>query len=636
MRNIRTTVAACAMCIAMGCLPMFVFGQEEAYKDSLVAAGTSAEFERIFERMALTNRAGKLNFSDKDVRDILAIVENKKFVGALLPRVYGWAGKMYGNGRMEEALTYFLQSANLYKEQGDRLLEGLCRYEIALIQHKAENLTEARDYYLTALSLGGDSLDHRIRVSCHNGLALINRGDGRFDAAAESFRRAYAIAAVNTDTAWMAILAGNIGSLHLRQGNYDSSAFYYQRNLDWIKKVDERENLMETYVHLGRIAIETGNPSLGIQLIDSAMLVVKRTNIRFNDYFNPLDYIHESYSMAYSKMGDFRKAYDHQKLLHEVSHAKQKSINSRNLRQLQMTDEFHHKQEELQWLKKVNDANLLVIRQQRLTSAAVIFILILVSIGTAILWATSRHRKKWNDRLSRNNQELERMNRVKNKLFSVISHDLRTPVVNLQGVLSVFKMGDITPSELPAILTTLNHQVEASGEALENLLHWAKAELADSKTNPGNVCVKSLVNRIATQLEENLSRKRIALTNAVREEIAAWADPTQLEIILRNLISNAIKFTNTGGVVCVEGLKEAGGRVAIQVRDNGVGIKTDDIKKLFASNARLSTPGTQMEKGTGIGLVIVQEMVLRNKGSISVESEPGAGTTFTLKLPASA
>lgn len=618
------------------CFPLFVYSQgEQAFIDSLRTAETPAEFERIFERMAVTNREGKLSFSDKDVREILAIAENKEFVGASLPRVYGWAGKMYGNGRMEEALTYFLQSANLYKEQGNRLLEGLCRYEIALVQHKAENLTEARDYYLTALALGGDSLHHRIRLSCHNGLALIDREDGKFNTAAESFRRAYAIAAVNADTAWMAILTGNIGSIHLMEGDYDSSAFYYQRNLEWIKKVDERENLMETYVRLGRIAIEKGNPSLGIQFIDSAMLVAERTNIRFNDYFNPLDYIHESYSMAYFQMGDLKKAYDHQKLLHEASQAKQKSVNSRNLRHLQMTDEFNHRQKELQWLKKVNDANLLVIRQQRITSAAMIFILVLVSIGTLILWVTSRQRKRWNDRLSRSNQELERMNRVKNKLFSVISHDLRTPVVNLQGVLSVFKAGDITPSELPAILTTLSHQVEASGEALENLLHWAKAELTDSRTNPGSVCVQSLVNRIASQLEENLLRKRIALTNAVRQEIAAWADPTQLEIILRNLISNAIKFTHAGGVVCVEGIRESGGTVAIQVRDNGVGIKTDDIKKLFASNGRLSTPGTQMEKGTGIGLVIVQEMVLRNSGSISVESEPGTGTTFTLKLPAS-
>jgi len=538
---------------------------------------------------------------------------------------------MYGDGRMREAIAYFMESASLYGQRGKHKAESLCYFQIALIQHKAENFAEAREFYTKALE-GSDSLDHRTAMNCYNGLALIKREAGELDIAEKDFRNAYNIAVNAKDTAWIAILVGNIGSIYVRERQYDSAIYYYRKNLSLIRTTREFENEIETYVHLARIYLDKNNLRGAFGYLDTAMTFIQKRKIAFNDYFNPMDDINRLYALAWAHRGDYKKAFDYYSKFHEVSEEKQDRLNGRSLKQLQLSYNFEQKQHELELLQRINQASLATIKQQQYLEIAFVFIIGLLSVLAIVTYQTSRQRKRLNRTLEHTNIELERLNKLKNKLFSVISHDLRTPLGNLQSILGLYQSGDLDANSVARVAGKLGQQVTASGHVLENLLEWAKSELHESKNTPVNVVLRDKVQKVLLQFDNDLRLKNITAKNEVPERTEVWADRAQLQIILRNLLVNAIKFTADNGTVTV-GATTEGTKVKITVKDNGVGMTPEQVSKLFHSDQLVTTLGTNKEKGSGIGLLITRELVVNNGGTIEVESSKNTGTTFTITFP---
>jgi signal transduction histidine kinase len=293
---------------------------------------------------------------------------------------------------------------------------------------------------------------------------------------------------------------------------------------------------------------------------------------------------------------------------------------------------YDQKQHELELLQKMNHTNVATIRQQQYLEYAAIFIIGLLSVLAFVTYKTSRQRKKLNKDLARTNSELERLNKLKNKLFSVISHDLRTPLGNLASILNLYRSGDLNATDVATVAAKLGQQVTASGYVLENLLEWAKSELHESKINPANVLLREKVNKVAHQFDGDLRTKKITLANEVADDIVVWADRNQMQIVLRNLLTNAIKFTREHGTITITAT-EYSSTVQVRVSDSGVGMTEEQMSKLFQSDQLATTLGTNKEKGSGIGLLITKELITNNGGSIEVESAKEQGTTFTITLP---
>ncbi|MCW5911112.1 MAG: tetratricopeptide repeat-containing sensor histidine kinase [Cyclobacteriaceae bacterium] len=606
----------------------------EDYKTRLTHAATSEDFKETFEEFVLLCRKGEFKLSEKDITEITLIARQKKYAEKVLPRVYSWAAIMFADGRMSEATTYFIESAKLYARQKKQVAEALCWFEVALIHHKAGNFQEAEANYIRALERGRDSLDHRTRINCYNGLALIDREQLEYDSALQGFRRAGNIAIQNKDTAWIAILQGNVGSIYLRTKKYDSSLYYYQENLRLIKKVDELENEIETYIQLARTYLGKELPLQTIKYLDTAEHIITSKVVVLNDFFNPKDHLYETYAKAYAALGDYQKAYTYYQEYHEVAEEKQQRINSSKLRQLTFADEFKQKENELALSHQINENNLLIIKQQRYAVAGSIVIILLLGALVFYAFRTSRQRKQLNKYLKQSNQELQRLNKLKDKLFSVISHDMRGPLANLQSILSLYASGNLNKEEFAVLSDRLNHRIKASGNALDSLLQWAMGELSEINATPSKVNVAELVNRVADQFEENMSVKQISLVTEVPDDLFIWVDKNQMEIVLRNLLNNAIKFSWDKGEISLVATR-VDDRVHIILKDSGVGMNDEELSLLFDATTSFSTAGTHHERGTGIGLIISKEMVEKNGGEISVKSEKGSGSVFTVMLPAS-
>lgn len=231
-------------------------------------------------------------------------------------------------------------------------------------------------------------------------------------------------------------------------------------------------------------------------------------------------------------------------------------------------------------------------------------------------------------------EELIKSNAMKDKLFSIIAHDLRGPVGNLSSVLEIL-IENFDNFEKKTMIETLNElkvSTSRAYELLQNLLKWARSQNQTIEFIPSALILKPLINKNIELLHSTASQKSIQFLNEVQDDITVFADENMLQTILRNLFSNAIKFSHKNSEVKVYTLI-SGSFAEIHVCDYGVGISDENLKKLFVSHAYFSTYGTNNEKGTGIGLNICKDFVERNGGKISVESKINAGTNFCFTLP---
>ena len=239
-----------------------------------------------------------------------------------------------------------------------------------------------------------------------------------------------------------------------------------------------------------------------------------------------------------------------------------------------------------------------------------------------------------NQELEARNTELNQLNKTKDKLFSIIAHDLKNPVGSITGLAQLLSSKFTTMAEDRKLLFVKN--IEAAAESITtlliNLLDW-------SRTQSGQIIVKPVEFPLADVVVVNLmlfkqqcALKDVETKSDVPVHITMSADRNMIDTVVRNLLSNAIKFTPRGGQILISAYNSSD-ELIISVKDSGVGMSQDKLSTLFNEETNNSTVGTSKEKGTGLGLIICKEFVEKNKGEISVESTPGYGTTFILKFP---
>ena len=238
--------------------------------------------------------------------------------------------------------------------------------------------------------------------------------------------------------------------------------------------------------------------------------------------------------------------------------------------------------------------------------------------------------------LKKANVQLEHLNTTKNKFFSIIAHDLKNPFQAIFGFseLLLRNYDDFDAPQKMDLLGMIKTSSESAYNLLENLLQWARTQTDRIKYNPAQIDIGELIEQNITLGQGSAENKHISLVYELKCTSKAFADKNMINLVLRNLISNAIKFTNDGGVVtvlCNEAEKNPD-RIEISIVDTGIGISEDNIQKLFRIDEYFSTSGTAGESGTGLGLIICKEFVEKNGGEIKISSELGVGTTFSFTL----
>ncbi len=354
---------------------------------------------------------------------------------------------------------------------------------------------------------------------------------------------------------------------------------------------------------------------------------------------------------------DFKKAYEYQREYIKIRDSISLAKKQEDMGGLQEVFEAKKKEDELQILKLQNEAQETIIRNEKIMRYMLIGIAIL-GIGIMVfLYKQNRQKSKITrmlvdkneqieqgqkqlietlNNLSKNEQELREANLTKVKLFSIIAHDLRNPIGTAKEMLHLLaadfsKFDYETVSE---IIKSLSESSDATYNLLENLLMWARTQNDTLTYRPEIASVNKLIQNNIDSMMGSATKKSIRMFAEMPTEISAYFDSYMVTTVVRNLISNAVKFTHDKGEVkIIATIKETENIVQISFIDTGVGISPENMKKLFDKGQQFSTYGTHNEKGSGLGLTLCKEFIEKNKGQIFVESEVGKGSIFTITLP---
>ncbi len=235
-------------------------------------------------------------------------------------------------------------------------------------------------------------------------------------------------------------------------------------------------------------------------------------------------------------------------------------------------------------------------------------------------------------RVAERTQDLKASNQVKDKLLGIISHDLRTPLNNLSGLLELSEQKALSAGEIQHFSQTVRHNIKYIAGTIQNVLDWSLTQMERIETRPRDVPLSPLVYQVIDTYRFAADQKAILFRKIVPEEVVVIADHHQLELVIRNLVDNAIKFTLQGGIITI-GCRPQAERVEIFVADTGQGMTAEQAQRLLRGSSLYTTAGTDEERGTGLGLQLCKEFVANNGGVLQIKSEPGKGTEFYFSLP---
>ncbi|MCF8303252.1 MAG: hypothetical protein K9I94_08260 [Bacteroidales bacterium] len=383
-------------------------------------------------------------------------------------------------------------------------------------------------------------------------------------------------------------------------------------------------------INMGGVNIDLGNLDTAKSLLYNGIRYARRggyLNFERNAYESliRIDSIRENIDSAMAHFNKVRQLSD--------------SIKNENIRnrvsELEIEYETEKMEAENEQLKKENRLNQQLIQKQNYIviisiSASLILILFIIWI-----YISNRRVKRLNQQLEEQNQELEKLNNTKDKFFSIVAHDLKSPFNTLIGFLEELhdNYDEFTDEEKRKIIKDLKTSSENAYKMLVNLLDWARSQRGKIEIKPREIKVRNFVNEELAYVKERAGGKTQDFRNEIPETLSVYADPTMTSTVLANLINNAIKFTPRGGSIILSGSRN-NGNAQILVKDTGTGIPPEKQQNLFDPGSEFRQQGTEDEKGTGLGLIICKEFINKMNGNIGVRSKPGEGSTFYFTLPA--
>jgi signal transduction histidine kinase len=239
-------------------------------------------------------------------------------------------------------------------------------------------------------------------------------------------------------------------------------------------------------------------------------------------------------------------------------------------------------------------------------------------------------------KIKKSESQLRQTNETKNKFFSIIAHDLKNPLTSLLSSTSLLArhFSALSEQEIKDYITRLNKSSRQMHELVDNLFQWAMSQVGKMEFLPEKTDLHDLISSVILSQKSSADYKNIAIENNINQECIAFVDGNMIRAVVRNLISNSIKFTEPGGTISISCRDDVKFQ-KIRICDTGIGIPPDKIDQIFMPDNKISTPGTMNEKGSGLGLMLCHEFIKRNGGIIKAENSKGQGACFTFTVPKS-
>ncbi len=551
-------------------------------------------------------------------------------------RCLGNIGTCYYNfADYPKAIDYFQQALKLNRDVDNRPGEGLMLGNLGNIYAKLNEYDKAKAYYLQAMQL-----NRRVGNKAGEASNLIYIGSNWLSLKNNDSALSYYKHALNVDQeigykVGEAMVLTDIAIIYTNMKDYPKAKEYLLRGLKISTEIGDSQLMAQAFGQMGELYQQQGNYPKAIDYVSQNLKISKEISdlARERDALNLLSNIYEKAKQPAREI----EAYKQYIILRDsiMNVDKQKEITRRGMQFDFDTKEAVSKAEQD---KKDAVANL-ELKNSNLQRNAFIGGGALLLLLSVVLFGQFSNERKAKRLLSteklkteEKSRELEKSNTVKDKLFSIISHDLRSPLVSMDAAMKMVQKGNLSEEKSSKYISIINASVGTTINMLDNLLEWSLSNISSLKLAPGSIDIYPLVQEAVDLIKNAANIKHIQLTSDISENTKAFTDENVLRLVLRNLLSNAVKFTNTGGAIELSAV-EKDVHVTLCIKDNGIGMTKEYLETLFEIGAEKSRIGTNNEKGSGLGLSLCNELLEKTGGKMEVESMPGVGTVFYVSLP---
>lgn len=559
-----------------------------------------------------------------------------------------------------KALEYYLQALDAAEDLGDKDLLSGCYNSIGVLYRYQENYSQALDYYNKGLKISEEIGNVSGIANGYNNIGVIYEQQKDYDNALLYYTKALNVYLNNKplDKYRLSSSYHNIAYVYLSQRRFSEAEEYYKKSLSASQEISKSSMMAYAYQGLANVEFEKGNKKAAYDYGEKAYQLAKETGNVELLKFGAKILASTSYSL-----GNYKDAYDYYVVYKDMNDSLFNESNIKKVVELEYQYKFEKEKREVELLQQKKDAvRIEQQKRQRLLLFTFISGFILMTVLVLIISRSLIQKRKTNETLAlqqekikeRNaelldmnrkiisqsaelkstNQQLAELNATKDKFFSIISHDLRSPFNAILGFSDILMQEhrNVDDDEREELINYVNKSAESAFKLLENLLTWAQSQSGNIDYLPEIFDIGNLTAEAIENLQGQADEKEIAIINEISDYSEIFADKNMISMVLRNLISNALKFTHNGGKVTVNA-EIQGREMLVAVSDTGVGIPPEQLPKLFKIKENVSTVGTNDERGTGLGLLLCKEFIEQHGGRIWAESEVGEGTTFFFSIP---
>jgi two-component system sensor histidine kinase/response regulator len=584
-------------------------------------------------------------------------------------------------GKPDSSLAIASSVLNTAIEEKNEYIEGYCYYILAKAHWAKANFRLSTEFGFKALKIFENSTYFYLWGETLLALARTLTDLKNFSQAGAYLNRAMDLAVAHSNESLQADVFRERSFLLLEQKQYDSALSYSNKGIAYYESMHDSLNASILYGRNARIYFSMKDYKKSIMFnqkalqIDSLVGNMRALGVSYfqtaqDEYYlhnteRSIRYLNKSIevtgSMGYLNIqirarnllaeiyfneGNPAQAYKEIKLANQLKDSLYSAERNGQIQEMQSLYELGNKENKIRLLEQEYALKEHQVTNQRaftifLLVGIVLLLLLILVLGRLrviqkrannVLEIKNRAIEQQKEEMEAQAESLQQLNQLKSKLFSVISHDLRGPIGNLQSLLELLTNRVMAPQEFLAVSDKLKNNLDVTQRTLENLLNWSLSQMDGIKTELETIEINASLEEACRLMEEVAKRKNVTLENSAKTSIHVVADPNQIQLVLRNLIHNAIKFSKVDGKVLTSA-SVVDGHCIVQVKDFGIGMTKVEIGMIMASQEYFTRAGTQQEKGTGLGLLLCKEFIMRHGGNLSIESSPGKETTVSFSLP---